>query len=150
MVFCQLHLLWHKIPGAPRSIGDKDLDKSMASAKRTTSQMKSRHGATFGSRLLADAILDPDKGESEEDSGEFQLWRLLPQLKEVPEEYLRKLPLSAMFQLNNSLAKEKKSTERLGINSRLARNALKQAQNPVTVERISFTLLGSWAVPAAP
>ena len=55
-----------------------------------------------------------------------------------------------MFQLNNRLAKEKKSTERLGINSRLARNALKQAQNPVTVERISFTLLGSWAVPAAP
>ena len=122
----------------------------MASAKRTTSQMKSRHGATFGSRLLADAILDPDEGESEEDSGDFQLWRLLPQLKEVPEEYLRKLPLSAMFQLNNRLAKEKKSTERLGINSRLARNALKQAQNPVTVERISFTLLGSWAVPAAP
>ena len=40
-----------------------------------------------------------------------------------------------MFQLNNALAKEKKSTEKLGINSWLARNTLKQAQNPVTVER---------------
>ena len=117
--FCQLHLLWHKFQLR------RDLDKSVASAKRTTSQMKSRHEATFGSRLLADAILDPDEDESEEDSGDFQLWRLLPQLKEVPEEYLRKLPLSAIFQLNNAPAKEKKSTEKLGINSWQARNTLK-------------------------
>ena len=99
--------------------------------------MKSRHGTSFGSRLIAEAIQDPDDGEEEpeDDSGEVQLWKLLPQLKEVPEHILKKLPLSAMFQLNHALSKEKKNTDKLGTNSKLARNALKVSRNPTTVEK---------------
>ena len=57
--------------------------------------------------------------DSEDESGDLELWRLLPQLKDLPEALLRKLPVSAMFQLNTALAKEKKTSEKLGINSRL-------------------------------
>ena len=91
----------------------------------------------FGSRLIAEAIQEPDDGEeeSEDDSGEVQLWKLLPQLKEVPEHILKKLPLSAMFQLNHALSKEKKNTEKLGTNSKLARNVVKVSRNPATVEK---------------
>ena len=49
------------------------------------------------------------------------MWRLLPQLKKVPEAFLKKLPLNAMFQLNNVLAEEVKTTEKLGVNSKLAK-----------------------------
>ena len=71
-------------------------------------------------------LLDPDEGEeldSEEDCGDLQLWRLLPQLKELPESLL------------NTLAKEKKTSERLGVNTRLAHNAKKMVRHPVEVEK---------------
>ena len=48
---------------------------------------------------------------------------------------LKKLPLSAMFQLNNALVKEKKKTEKLGINTKLAKNAQKLTRCPVFVEK---------------
>ena len=71
-------------------------------------------------------MVDHDAMEdSEEEDSELELWRLLPQLKELPETFLRKLPLSEVFQLNTALAKEKKSSEKLGINSRLGKNAQK-------------------------
>ena len=59
----------------------------------------------------------------------------MPQLKEVPERLLRKMPLSAMFQLNTALAKERKSSEKLGVNSNLAKNSKKLVKNPIIVER---------------
>ena len=37
--------------------------------------------------------------------------------------------------LNHALSKEKKNTEKLGTNSKLARNALKVSRNPTTVEK---------------
>ena len=58
---------------------------------------------------------------------EFQIWKLLPQLKGVPENFLEKLPLSAMFQLKN--------TEKLGVNARLAQNAKKAVACPATTAR---------------
>ena len=73
--------------------------------------------------------------DSEDESGNLELWRLLPQLKELPEALLRKLPVSAMFQLNAALAKEKKTSEKLGINSRLAKNSKKTARNPTAVDK---------------
>ena len=39
-----------------------------------------------------------------------------------------------MFQLNAALQKEKKCSEKLGVNSRLAQNAKKAARNPVVVQ----------------
>ena len=43
-------------------------------------------------------MADPDEEEeSDVDCGKLELWKLLPQLKELPESLLRKLPISAMF-----------------------------------------------------
>ena len=64
---------------------------------------------------------------------EFQIWKLLPQLKGVPENFLEKRPLSAMFQLNSALQKERKNTEKLGANARLAQNAKKAVACPATI-----------------
>ena len=99
--------------------------------------MKKRHNTSFGSRLLSDVLQDPDAEEedSDEEGGELQLWRLLPQLKNLPEALLKKLPVSAMFQLNNALAKEKKTTEKLGVNTKLAKNAQRLAQCPTTIAK---------------
>ena len=65
--------------------------------------MKSRHTSNFAARVLAGSLADPDEEEdSEEEGEELELWRLLPQLKDIPESLLKKLPLSAMFQLNTA------------------------------------------------
>ena len=87
--------------------------------------------------MLASSIADPDdEDDSEEEGGEdLELWRLLPQLRDIPESLLRKLPVSAMFQLNTALAKEKKHTEKLGVNSKLAKNSKKLIKTPIIVER---------------
>ena len=63
------------------------------------------------------------------------MWWLLPQLKKVPEAFLKKLPLNAMFQLNNALAEEVKTTEKLGVNSKLAKNVKMLIRCPVQVEK---------------
>ena len=74
---------------------------------------------------------DIDGQESEEEGdGELELWKLLPQLRELPASMVRKLPMSAMFHLNAALSKEKKTTEKLGVNTRLAQNAKKVARSP--------------------
>ena len=81
-------------------------------------------------------MADPDEeDESEEEGDELKLWKLLPQLRDLPEAILKKLLLSAMFQLNTALAKEKKSSEKLGVNNKLAKNAKKSSKNPATVEK---------------
>ena len=86
--------------------------------------------------MVASSIADPDEEDgSEEDGGKLELWKLLPQLKELPEAWLKKLPISAMFQLNTALAKENKTAEKLGVNSRLARNSKKLVKNPISIER---------------
>ena len=88
--------------------------------------MKSRHPSNFGKK----SALDLEEEDSHEDvSGDLELWKLLPQLKELPESLLKKLPISAMFQLNTALSKEKKTTEKVGVNTKLTYNAKKLAKN---------------------
>ena len=96
--------------------------------------MKARHPGSFGSRNKAAMLEDIDGQESEEEGdGELELWKLLPQLRELPASMVKKLPMSAMFHLNAALSKEKKTTEKLGVNTRLAQNAKKVARNPALV-----------------
>ena len=113
------------------------LNKSMAEASKAAATVKNRHTGNFTSRLLGSSMADPDKEEDDSDGegGELELWRLLPQLKVLPEAMLKKLPLSAMFQLNAALTKEKKTTEKMGVNSKLAKNAKQLARCPVSVEK---------------
>ena len=125
----------NKIAGRPTAASSSSLARSLAAAARLTGSVKSRHAGTFGGRSAA-AVVDPD-GPASEDEGDpsLELWKLLPQLKDLPEALLRKLPLSTMFQLNSALAKEKKTSEKLGVNTKLAHNAKKLARNPATVEK---------------
>ena len=54
--------------------------------------------------------MDPNTKESDKEAEGLELWKLLPQLRDIPENILKKLPLSAVFQLNNALAKEQKTS----------------------------------------
>ena len=92
-----------------------------------------RHGAKFSKRVLAEASADPeddDEIDMENSEAKLQIWKLLPQLKGLPESLLGKIPLAAMFQLNTALQKEVKNTEKLGVNARLAQNVKKSCQMP--------------------
>ena len=113
------------------------LSKAAKAAKKTAVSISNRHSSNFRGKAVAVALADPEEGSSEEEfeeGTEQQLWRLLPQLKDMPEHFLKKLPVSAMFQLNVALQKEKKCSEKLGVTSRLAQNAKKAARNPVVVQ----------------
>ena len=79
-------------------------------------------------------IQDPDEEEEEVSTeANMEVWKLLPQLQNVPEATLKKLPLSAIFQLSNALVKSSKMSDKLGVNSRLAANAQNLLKNPVQV-----------------
>ena len=107
----------------------------MAGASRLTSSVRGRHPSSFSLKRPAEDMVDPDVLSSDEEGDELQLWRLLPQLRDIPETLLKKMPMSAMFHLNNALAKEKKSSERLGVNTKLTHNAKKLAKNPIAVAK---------------
>ena len=51
-------------------------------------------------------LVDPEEQEEDGGADNLELWRLLPQLKSIPESLLKKLDLSTMFQLNSALVKE--------------------------------------------
>ena len=63
----------------------------------------------------------------------MEVWKLLPALRDLPEALLRKLQATAIFQLNMALAKDKKSSEKLSVNARLAQNAKKLLENPTQI-----------------
>ena len=119
-------------------MSSQKLDKATAAAKKAVSSVTNRHTGNLGGGRTLASLIDPDEaGGSDSDEGgdDLQLWRLLPQLRELPEALLKKLPLNAMFQLNSALAKEKKTSEKLGVNTKLAHNAKKIARQPTSVER---------------
>ena len=121
--------------GGPSVASKSNLARAMAGASRLTSSVRGRHPSSFSLKRLAEHMADPDVLSSDEEGDKLQLWRLLPQLRDIPETLLKKMPMSAMFQLNNALAKEKKSSERLGVNTKLTHNAKKLAKNPIAVAK---------------
>ena len=100
-----------------------------------TSSARSRAARENTSRRSsAPAPTDPEQEDSDMESEDLELWKLLPQLEDLPETLVRKLPISALFQLTSALAKERKTSEKLGVNTRLAHNAKKLAKSPAEVE----------------
>ena len=82
------------------------LSKAAKAAKKRAASISSRHSGNFRGKAVAAALADPEEGSSEEEfeeGTEQQLWRLLPQLKDMPEHFLKMLPVSTMFQLNAAL-----------------------------------------------
>ena len=124
------------LSGGPPEASKEQLNKSKKGASKAANAVKSRHTSNFISQMVASSMPDPDEEEeSDVDCGKLELWKLLPQLKELPESLLRKLSISAMFQLNTALGKENKTAEKLGVNSKLARNSKKLVKNPIRVEK---------------
>ena len=122
----------------PPCLSSAQRELSSAAARKAVNSVASRHTNSFGKRSIQDVLEDPGEDEEDESSGEgdgLLLRKLLPQLQEIPEAWLRKLPLSAVFQLNAALTKERKTSGKLGVNTRLAHNAKKLARSPTTVER---------------
>ena len=111
--------------GGPRASSVESLAKATAAAKKMANSQKSRHPSSLSKRKTVELLVDPDMRESDEEVEGLELWKLLPQLKDIPEHLLKKMPLSAVFMLNNALAKEQKTSERLGVNTRLPHNAKK-------------------------
>ena len=74
-------------------------------------------------------MLEDINGQESEEEGneELELWKLLPQLRELPASMVKKLPMSAMFHLNAALSKETGTTG-----------------------KTSSILQGSWGARAAP
>jgi hypothetical protein len=64
----------------------------------------------------------------------LEIWKLLPHIKDLPEEMVKQLPLPTLLQLNTALAKESRSAEKLSVNARLTQNAQKLLTSPVEVK----------------
>ncbi len=79
---------------------------------------------------------DPDSGilHNAALGGLMEVWRLLPNLKDLPEAILQKLSPEAVLQLNNALGKDIKSAAKLTVNARLSQNAKKLLPNPTRIE----------------
>jgi hypothetical protein len=75
---------------------------------------------------------DPDNLQPEADFG--NIWRMLPALKDIPEEMLRTLPLSTVLQLNDALSRELRPKKLMDADAKLQHNAETLAANPTKVE----------------
>ena len=114
-----------------------DLSAAISAASGLLQQERQRNASSFtANRPSVQYVQDPDDEDNHEEghAEDFQIWKLLPHLQNLPESMLKKLPLSAIFQLNTALAKEDKTKSKLSINSKLAHNAKKIAANPAQVK----------------
>ena len=119
-------------------MSDKNLSENVAKATEELREQRARNPNSYSQEAAVATLLqmqDPGEDEDEGSSGESnsEIWRLLPHLQSVPEATLKKLPLAAIFQLSNALAKSSKATEKMSINSRLALNAESIMKNPTHV-----------------
>ena len=80
----------------PPCLSSAQRELSSAAARKAVNSVASRHANSFGKRSIQDVLEDPGEDEEDESSGEgdgLLLRKLLPQLQEIPEAWLRKLPL---------------------------------------------------------
>jgi hypothetical protein len=79
---------------------------------------------------------DPDSSHSQTGIADYgSIWRLLPALKDVPNELLRSLPLSTVLQLNEALARETRNIKTMDADTKLQHNAEALAAAPATIDR---------------
>ena len=126
-----MHVFTHINAGTPSVLPKNSLSENVARATKELLDQSLRNPSTYSSKS-SNRMQDPDEEEdmAEESS---EIWKLLPQLANVPESTLRKLPLSAIFQLSNALTKSSKLQDKMTISSRLALNADNSRKNPVQV-----------------
>ena len=124
--------------GGPLILSSVQLESTVAVASALAQREQDRRPiaiADLNSGCLAVSGLAAGGGTAAYDPevGMMEVWRLLPNLKHLPESLLKKLSLEAVFQLNSALAKDMKSAAKLSVNVRLSQNARRIADNPVCV-----------------
>ncbi len=105
----------------------------MMAASSALATERQRNPVSFKSSVM----INPDDSTDDETSTapeDLEIWKLLPHLQNLPESWLRKLPISAVFQLNAALEKNSKHTAKMSTNTRLVSNAQKVARTPARVE----------------
>ena len=117
---------------------EEELEESLTRSREEIREQNLKNPSSYQKESLVKSLLalqDPDEDEHEDVHVETkaEIWQLLPHLQSVPEATLKKLPMSALFQLNNALAKSSKTTEKLSVNSKMAHNAQMMMKNPTQV-----------------
>ena len=119
--------------GKPRGLSGARLKDTEEAAARMTSSERSRNRSGLED-MEVDSVADPGEEDVDMTSSEqLAIWRLLPHLQSLPEAMLKKLPLTAMFQLNSALAKDQKNSAKMNVNTRLAANAQKLSAKPTRI-----------------
>ena len=111
------------------------LAASVAAASAQAQQEQLRrpvhHSVSLGRSTLEPVAWQQEGADTDGDL--MEIWRLLPNLRSLPEPMLRRLSPEAIFQLNTALGKDQKTTSKLSVNARLSQNARRLAENPITV-----------------
>jgi len=88
--------------GRPRGLSGARLKDTEEAAARMTASERSRNRSELED-MEVDSVADPGEEDMDMTSSEqLAIWKLLPHLQNLPEAMLRKLPLTAMFQLNSA------------------------------------------------
>ena len=82
----------YSLIGGPRASSVQSLARSTSAAKKMADSQKSRHPNSLSKRKTVELLVDPDTRESDEEVEGLELWKLLPQLKDIPEHLLKKMP----------------------------------------------------------
>jgi len=121
--------------GAPVQLPDSILRAKLASADSEAREQHLRNPRSYDTSHL-DQIPDPDADFTQDENSSManlEICKLLPHLGNVPEDTLKRLPLAAIFQLSNALAKSSKASDKLSLNSKLALNAQNLLKMPSKV-----------------
>ena len=121
--------------GAPVQLSDSILRAKLASADSEAREQHLRNPRSYDTSHL-DQIPDPDADFTQDENSSManlEICKLLPHLGNVPEDTLKRLPLAAIFQLSNALAKSSKASDKLSLNSKLALNAQNLLKIPTKV-----------------
>jgi len=104
--------------------------------EKASRELREQETRSKGSYMdLTATVEDPDTEDgSDQTEAKLEIWKLLPQLQNVPESTLKKLPLSAIFQLSNALTKNSKVADKMSVSSRLAANVQAIMKNPGQVK----------------
>jgi len=117
--------------GKPAGMSASGLRDSILAASRLLANERTGRGGVEDDE---ESIMDPAEDRENEGMGGMEIWRLLPHLKGLPEAMLKKLPLTAVFQLNTALAKDQKDSAKMNVNARMAANAQRMVAKPTRVE----------------
>lgn len=136
VVFCNISLYVNprlsRKSGAPKQLHPESFKSSLASAMSAMQEENGRTKFGFFNNEGFGSILVPEDANCGSE-GNLELWKLLPAIQHLPEEKLRRLPISALFQLNAALEKQSKMAGKMQVSARLAANAQRLLSNPVSV-----------------